>query len=189
LVCVPDDAIVDVFNSLENTDSLIAHTSGITGLNLPSTRVGYFYPLQTFRKKMETDLANTPIFIDANTSNDQNSLRELAEKISDRVLIVDHHEKEKLHLSAVFINNYVNHLFGLTEEFLRAEQLDFTLLEPIIRTTIDRALSERAIDIQTGPALRRDQTTISKHLALLGEYRELKNMYKYFVQSIQSVHQ
>ena len=47
-------------------------------------------------------------------------------------------QRLKLHLAAVLCNNFVNHLYALTERYCKMEGLDFQLLLPLIKETAAR---------------------------------------------------
>ncbi len=188
LICVPDDAIQSIIDQLTGFKGIIAHTSGASGLDFLPERMACFYPLQSFRKYQDLDLATCPFFIMAKQNQDEERLVKLASKISKRVRIIAPEQKLKLHLAAVFINNYVNHLFGLTEEFLSSNELDLSYLDPIIKTTIERAKREHPFEIQTGPAIRNDQSTLQKHMEQLENYIEMKEVYEFLAKSIQNTH-
>jgi predicted short-subunit dehydrogenase-like oxidoreductase (DUF2520 family) len=93
-------------------------------------------------------------------------------------------ERRKLHLAAVFCNNFVNHLYVLVEEYCNKEGLDFSLLLPLIRETSDRLEELPAAKAQTGPAIRNDASTIEKHLEMLGSYPIMKELYSVLTESI-----
>lgn len=188
LICVPDHAIESIVDQLISATSIIAHTSGASGLDFSQERMACFYPLQTFKKEQNLDMSNCPFFVIAKNEDDQETLLELANKLTNNAKVITKEQKLKLHLAAVFVNNYVNHLFGLTEEFLSNNQLNFLDLAPIIATTIQRALNEKPFDIQTGPAIRRDEKTIETHLSLLNENKEMKEVYEFLARSIQKKH-
>ncbi len=186
VISVPDDSIEEVIAQLPFSNQLVAHTSGIAGLEFDYSRMAYFYPLQSFRISQPADMSSTPIFIGAKQSEDIPLLEQLANRISNRVQQMENSQKKKLHLAAVVVNNFVNYLFGLTNEFLSSNQLDFTDLKPIIQTTIDRAMTENPFEIQTGPAKRGDKKTIASHLQLLSSYPEFQQVYECISSSIEN---
>jgi predicted short-subunit dehydrogenase-like oxidoreductase (DUF2520 family) len=90
----------------------------------------------------------------------------------------------KLHLAAVFSNNFVNYLYALAEEYCRAEGINFKLLVPLIQETALRVQTINPSNAQTGPAFRHDAATIQRHEELLKSYPELKKFYLLFTESI-----
>ncbi len=191
IVAVSDYEVFKVAQRLSHLNCIVAHTSGSIGLGegiLDRKRFGYFYPLQTFRKEMEVDMKSTPLFVHARLKKDTETLKRLGDKVSDVCVIMDENKKAKLHLSAVIVNNFVNHLFALTKDYLDRNELDYKYLEPIINTTVKRAMAEDPAKIQTGPAIRDDETTINKHLEQLDEFARLKEVYAALTKNIQKLH-
>jgi predicted short-subunit dehydrogenase-like oxidoreductase (DUF2520 family) len=130
-------------------------------------------------------LPETPILIDASDESTLMQLLGVAESISGTVVKADDEQRLKMHLAAVFCNNFVNHIYVLMQDYCRKEGLDFHLLLPLIQETANRLYDMDPMEAQTGPALRKDNSTIDKHLAILDNYPSLKLLYKSFTQSIQ----
>jgi predicted short-subunit dehydrogenase-like oxidoreductase (DUF2520 family) len=93
-------------------------------------------------------------------------------------------QREQLHLAAVLVNNFTNHLFAEAATICSQNDLSFELLNPLIQETVNKLedLSPKAA--QTGPAVRHDQKTIEKHLTLIQE-RSLQEIYKVVTLAIQ----
>ena len=144
---------------------------------------GVFYPLQSLKKEV-SHLPDIPIVIDANDESTLKELEVLAHSISNQVVEAGDVERMKLHLAAVIVNNFVNHLYSLAESYCNNEGLDFTLLLPLIKETAERIHYISPSQTQTGPALRNDRETIEKHLELLKKYPHLKKIYETFTESI-----
>ena len=87
-------------------------------------------------------------------------------------------------MSAVFVNNFVNQLYHISEELLQEHRIDFELLKPLIKETANKINYLSTSEAQTGPALRNDSKTIEKHLHLL-EGSPYKEIYQQLTTSIQ----
>jgi hypothetical protein len=72
----------------------------------------------------------------------------------------------------------------LSQELLKGQNLDFDLLRPLINETANKVQLNDPITMQTGPAIRGDQSTINIHLDLLAGKPELKELYQKLSQSI-----
>jgi len=194
LIMVSDDAISIVADQLakrfRKSKVLIAHTSGsISSKALKSlTQYGVFYPLQTFVDIKENEWSSIPILITANNAGNKKQLKNLAESIGLNAIQKSDKQRKALHLSAVIMNNFINHLFCMNNEWLDKNKSDFSLLLPLINKTISNAENNNACNIQTGPAKRNDQAVIEDHLQSLKDFPELKEIYKVFSQSIQNKH-
>ena len=125
-----------------------------------------------------------PVIIDASDEKTLIQLLELASSISDTVVEGNDQVRLKMHLAAVFCNNFVNHLYALMQDYCKKESLDFNLLLPLIDETAARLKQLPAAEAQTGPALRGDKGTIEKHLQLLQSHPHLKNIYEVMTDSI-----
>lgn len=188
LLAIKDEAISEFASEMPETAGIVAHTSGSEPMD--SLRrfhnFGVFYPLQTFSKNKAIDFRNIPICLEANSEKNLQILKELAEKISEKIFEVNSEQRKALHLSAVFVNNFTNHLFAIASEYCRKNELPFDILRPLIKETVDKIESLNPIDAQTGPALRNDQKTIDMHLKMLDE--DQKKIYTTLTESIQKLH-
>ena len=186
ILAVSDIAIEEVLKELNLSRKTIVHTAASVSKNVlkgASNHFGVFYPLQTLKKE-SGHLPETPIIIDASDATTLTELEVLAHSISDTVVEADDSQRLKLHLAAVFCNNFVNHLYALTEQYCKREGIDFKLLLPLINETTARLREIPASQAQTGPAVRDDRPTIDKHLKLLEAYPQLKKIYEVFSESI-----
>jgi len=69
------------------------------------------------------------------------------------------------------------HLFHIGHQICEQEQLDFSILKPLILETINKIQYNTPYDMQTGPARRGDQQTIQKHLGFLEDYSDYQELY------------
>lgn len=185
LLCVSDQAIPELIDRIPN-GVRIAYTSGSTDLqSLPEEKVlGVFYPLQTFSKGVKLAAKEIPFFIESNDAEFEKELLTLASIISNVVHKASSTDRYHLHLAAVMSNNFVNHLFHLSEKYLQEHQLSFDYLKPLIRETIRKVEFISPSHIQTGPAIRNDHKIIAKHLASLSGLE--KEVYAVLTRSIQN---
>jgi len=185
IVAIPDDSIHEFTSSLPLKNKLVVHTSGSAAMHTISdgNRKGVFYPLQTFSKSTAVAFKNIPILIESEHEEDAEILNIVASKISNTVAIVSSKQREKIHLSAVFVNNFVNELYHISEEILAENKLDFKLLQPLILETAAKVTRLSPKEAQTGPAKRNDEKTIKKHLHLL-HGKQSKKIYKMLTEAI-----
>ncbi|MDE6265760.1 MAG: DUF2520 domain-containing protein [Muribaculaceae bacterium] len=179
IIAVKDDAIAGIADNLPVTsdEAVWAHTSGSVPSNVFSGKCrnyGVFYPLQTFNRLTEVDFAKVPMLIEGNSTVTSQRLFTLAEKISGNVRFADSTDRKLFHLAAVFACNFTNRLWAISDEILRTRGFDLTLLEPLLRMTLDNALKSSPADVQTGPARRHDSAVISSHIEQLpDDYAEI----------------
>jgi predicted short-subunit dehydrogenase-like oxidoreductase (DUF2520 family) len=188
IISIKDDAIEEVLKAISFKNILITHTSGAT----PSTvfsehanRFGIFYPLQTFSKAKPADFEKLPICIDANNEADLNILETLAQSICPNVYHINDKERAILHVCAVMVNNFTNHLFAMADDILQQENLSLDILKPLILETVKKIENHAPKQMQTGPAIRNDEKTIEKHVVFLEKYPNYQLIYKLLSDSIQ----
>lgn len=188
LVAVPDDAIDEVISDLRFPGKVVAHTAASVPMDVLASLsgdYGVFYPLQSLRKEMNY-LPEIPIYFEGHSEKAKKILAALASSIAGgQAIQANEEERLKLHIAAVIVSNFTNHLYALAEEFCRKEGLDFRQLFPLIEETARRTREISPRESQTGPAARHDEETIKKHLQLLKEHPKLKKLYEQITKSIQ----
>jgi predicted short-subunit dehydrogenase-like oxidoreductase (DUF2520 family) len=186
---VHDEAIKEVIADIKLPGKIVAHTAASVSkdiLKSVSEHYGVFYPLQSLRKEM-TMLPEIPILYDGNDETAKRILESLAVSISQGYASpADDEMRKKIHLAAVFVNNFTNHLYTLAEKFSSEEGLNFKKLQPLIEETATRIHDHSPKNLQTGPAVRNDEETIQKQLALLASNPHLKKIYEYLTESIRN---
>ena len=186
LIAVSDDAIARVSNQLPFKNRLVVHTSGSVSLDSLNNdnRKGVFYPLQTFTKNKEVDFKNIPICLESENATDYQLLEKVAKSISEKVFAINSEQRKALHVAAVFVNNFTNHLYHLGNEICKEHQVPFEILKPLIQETAQKINTLSPEDAQTGPAIRNDKQTIEAHQLFLTNSNQ-SNIYKTLTQSIQ----
>lgn len=188
LIAVSDDAIIEVAKHLHVPGKVVAHTAASVKkdvLKKTSHHYGVFYPLQSLRKD-KNESPDVPVFIDASDDVAKKILENLAHSIAgENVSVASDDARVKLHVAAVVVSNFVNHLYILAEEYCKKEGLDFQQLLPLIEETAARIKTVSPKKAQTGPASRNDTETIQKHLELLKDNPQLKKIYELMTESIQ----
>ena len=182
-----DQATLTFINKFIFPDALIIHVSGgldIEVLKGTSSKYGVFYPIQTFSKGLELDFKSIPICIEASDLESEERLLGIAKRLSDIHCKIDSQQRKYLHTAAVFACNYVNHMYSISSEILREASLPFSLLHPLIRVTVEKAIEKPPKEVQTGPAVRNDKIVINEHLKLLATNEHYQYLYKILSESI-----
>jgi len=189
IIAVSDDAIASVSKQLTTKKGLIVHTSGSISISALSDhrRSGVFYPLQTFSEGHKVDFENVPFCLEATNETDLGVLKKLAGHISEKVFEVSSEQRKNLHLAAVFVNNFTNHLYQIGNTICKANNLSFDILNPLIKETVNKIEKISPFDAQTGPARRNDIQTINSHLEQLKDSNE-KEIYSILSRSIQKTY-
>jgi predicted short-subunit dehydrogenase-like oxidoreductase (DUF2520 family) len=187
IISVSDNAITEVSGKLPFENRLVVHTSGSSDLSVldNKNRKGVFYPLQTFTKGKKVDFTPIPICLETENEQDYQLLENLGNCISKKVFQINSEQRKSLHVAAVFVCNFVNHLYQIGNEICEANQIPFEVLHPLIQETAQKILELKPKEAQTGPALRNDTKTIQKHLDFLSD-ENYTTIYKLLTQSIQN---
>jgi predicted short-subunit dehydrogenase-like oxidoreductase (DUF2520 family) len=191
IVAVSDDAIPVLNDTLRLGDRYVVHTSGaqpLEAIQNISTHYGVIYPLQSLRKDRKSN-ATIPILIEAVDNDVLRRIRSLAGSLSDQVEVLNSVKRLKMHVAAVFCNNFTNHLLALTHRYCEQEALPFNMLEPLMRETFDRLMRHDPMEVQTGPAIRNDQKTMDCHQKLLTSHPLMQELYPLLSASIQKLHE
>lgn len=185
IIAVSDNAIAKVADQLPFKNRLVAHTSGSVAINdlNDNNRKAVFYPLQTFSKNRPIDFTQVPICLEAQNPTDYQLLEKVAKIISDRVFTINSQQRKALHVAAVFVNNFVNHLYQIGNEICNEHQVPFEILKPLISETAEKVMTLSPKEAQTGPAKRGDTQTIQIHQDFLSDEKQRK-IYNTLTQSI-----
>ena len=186
IIAVSDSAIAEVSSLLPFSNRLVAHTSGtisLDSLNLNNRRA-VFYPLQTFSKTKSVDFKKVPLCLEAENNEDLETIRAIGSIISDNVNFINSQQRKSLHVAAVFVSNFTNHLYAIGEDICKENDIPFDILKPLIQETAAKIFHLDPKNAQTGPAIRGDQNTIDAHLKFL-KNKDYKKIYTLITESIQ----
>lgn len=188
IICVNDSEIANVAKQLKLQGKLVLHTSGTTNLaalKTISAKTGVLYPLQTFTKGTKVKWSKTPFLVEGNTAKTTAEVEAFASTLVKKVIRMNSAERLKFHVAAVMACNFTNHLYNLSNDFLKKEKVDhFELLLPLINQTVKKIKKTDPAVAQTGPAIRGDKATIAAHLKLLEKYPGTKKIYSVLSDSI-----
>ncbi len=186
ILAVSDAALTPLVSSLPPYSGIVVHTAG----SIPQTifeekfsNYGVLYPYQSTRKERKPN-PPIPIFINGNSPKVINSLEALANPWALSVTVVNDEQRLNYHLAAIVANNFTNYILIQLQEFMRAKNLDFDLVMPLLQETLNRLNKGPANTWQTGPAIRKDEVTIQKHLDLIKNEERLHEMYAFLTNAI-----
>lgn len=170
--------------------ALFVHTAGSMPMAVwqgVAPRHGVLYPMQTFSKAREVDFTSVSFFVEANHQADKEALKELAGALSPKVYEATSAQRTYLHMAAVFACNFANHMYTLSARLLEKNGLPFDAMLPLIDETARKVHGLHPHDAQTGPAIRGDENVMGKHLAMLADDPEVKEIYRIISNSIQEL--
>ena len=184
LLCVPDDAITTVAETLaavphQWAHTIVGHTSGARTAEVlaPLARKGAptlsFHPLQTFTPETPPEaFADVVIGIEGDPDAVSAGVA-LARGLGARPVTLTARGKALYHCAAALASNGLVALIAVVEELLAAADLDdeagsaIDLMGPLVEQTWDNleaSLPEHAL---TGPVARGDAATVKAHLEAL----------------------
>lgn len=185
ILAVPDHVIselsVQIASYIDPDRTLVVHTSGGSPIDLlckTLSRKGVLYPLQTLVHDKEVDFHRIPILVDATTHEDLSFLIDMGSRLSGTVRHMVDVQRQRLHLAAVMTNNFLYHLAVKTAKYVKDNQLEPELLQPLLKETFDRIRIGASEEWQTGPAIRDDLATIQRHLQLLKSDPQMAALYR-----------
>lgn len=183
IISVSDAAVAPIAEAMPNVSGIVAHTSGsipLAALSPASERTAVLYPLQTFTRDAKVNIAEVPFFTEASDDRTLYDIDSYARKLSEKVYHADSAKRKTLHIAGVLSCNFVNYLWDCTAQVLAADGYDFSVVEPLVRATLDKAVAIGPRASQTGPAMRSDAEVMRQHIERLDPdkariYRELSN--------------
>ncbi|WP_019949398.1 Rossmann-like and DUF2520 domain-containing protein [Hymenobacter aerophilus] len=192
LLTLPDAVVPEVLAAARfPAGALVAHTAGALPLAVfapykERLRGGVFYPLQTFGPGRAIAWDAVPLCLEATDAAALATLHRLAASLSLDVRELDSARRLQLHVAAVWVSNFPNHLLGIGRELLAGAGLPWELLHPLIRETVDKALAQPPFEAQTGPAVRHDAATLARHETALAGQPRWQQLYQQLTASIQA---
>lgn len=194
IIATSDDAIQQVAQDIVlPDDATLVHCSGSQPLSIlqfaAAAQTGVLYPLQSFTRSKRVDFKTIPLFVESSTEVAERQLLTLARALSQKVRKITSEERKALHVAAVFASNFPNHMLSIAKSILKANSLEFELLKPLIRETVDKALTLDPEQAQTGPAVRGDLEVLDRHMDFLQEDERVAEVYRVISQHIVDTYQ
>ena len=189
LLAVTDDALYDLALDLRLSPALVIHTSGTTPLSVlkPISRhYGVLWSPQTFVRDIAMDYRRLPLCIEGSTPEDEAVLEELASAISGCIYHLNHEQRCRAHLAAVWVSNFVNAVNATAQDLMCDADLDFNMLRPLAEQTLRKWDYGNLWLQQTGPAIRRDEKTLNAQRRQLLDQPELLRLYDQLTAMIQT---
>jgi len=187
-LAVSDDAIQLLSNQLVvDEQTVVVHCAGsvsVSVLQHLGDNFGVFYPVQTFTTEKGVEFKDVPVCLESSGSRVHDMLYAVGKSLGCRMVVMDSEQRKWLHLAAVFANNFTNHMLYQAKAILDAEGIDFSLLRPLAKETIEKAFLLMPELAQTGPAARSDKRTLQLHQQMLEENPELSDLYRRLSASI-----
>jgi len=188
IFALKDDIYEAVLQQIPFKMSHAVHTSGSLSQSILtpySEKFGVFYPYQTI-KDYESGIRNDeiPLCIEASDSTFENALFQWAISIFNIVYKVNETQRFAMHLAAVFANNFTNAMYEVAYQIFKENNLDWSLIFPLLKNTFEKIKEDAPHLAQTGPAIRNDVSIMEKHCNSL-QNEDLKKLYQLVSKIIQ----
>lgn len=181
LLAVTDNAIAALAAGLHLHHAVLMHTSGTSSIDLlrgVAVHCAVFWPVYSIVRGQEPAAGILPVVWEANSGIAAKGIKALIGVLAAYAFEADGPQRKQLHLAAVFVNNFINHLAAIGQEICAVQALPFDLLRPLLQQTCERVLEQPAAGVQTGPARRGDTATMQRHLELLSAVPEWNAIYR-----------
>ena len=190
IIAVTDDALFDIAPKLHLGNALVMHTSGATPMEVlkhTSTRYGVLWSPQSFVRYAAIEYNELPFCIEGCDKSTEDSIEEFIGMISTHIYRTTHQQRQYLHLASVFVNNFTNGLYAVSQMLCEKHNVPFEILYPIILTTAKRVQWGDVKYQLTGPAVRGDEKTLETHRRLLADNEQMLAVYNAFTHLMQQL--
>jgi len=193
IFALKDDVYEIVLRKISFKMNCAVHTSGSISQNILApfaVKFGVFYPYQTITHNeminpTSPSLPLIPICVEGCDPDFSNILFQWVHSIFSNVHIINEQQRFAMHLAAVFANNFTNALYGIAYQIFKENHLDWSLIFPLLKNTLEKAMYNDPALVQTGPAARNDISIMEKHYKTLFD-DDLKTLYRHISKIIQS---
>ncbi|MBS1588261.1 MAG: DUF2520 domain-containing protein [Bacteroidetes bacterium] len=184
LIAVSDQAIEPISKLLPKEQTTAFHFAGsATITQIIQQNKGVIWPIYSISPALNDK--QIPVVIECNNEQATLIAHQIAASLTNKIIQVRALERQWLHLCAVLMNNFGNHLAAISKQICAENGLPFQLFLPILQQTVEKINNgEDPKHIQTGPARRNDILTLERHLSLLSEQPTWRDLYLSCTRSI-----
>lgn len=185
------DARISMISQRLPANVLVAHTSGMTPIDaIEQPQKAVMWPLLSLTKGIHPQTSDWQWILQSADPTVLERLNQWLPATHKRLTTSTDAVRQRMHLAAVFANNFVNHLYYLSEQLLPQDtESSFGMLLPLLRGHIHKLEQSGPYAAQTGPARRRDSSTLAAHRQLLQHNPQLLALYNDFTQRITDLYE
>lgn len=177
---VKDDSYEDLLSQMTFRMPMAVHTAGSLSMRFfepYAESYGILYPYQSLNKEMDFEGVEVPLCVEANDEMFGKTLFSFAKRLSSSAQMLDEAQRVVLHRAAVFGCNFTNAMYAIAYDILKEHNIDWQMIQPLLRNTLDKVKQRNPHEVQTGPAIRKDWPVIQRHIDALQDER-LKEIYR-----------
>jgi len=183
-LAVSDHAIEACIERCKAFNGQLVHFSGSTPKDVfkQHKRWSVFWPIQSINGG-NIDFTDVPFYYEVSGPKELNILTTIVIILRAKLVESTDDLRKKMHLSAVMVNNFGNQLLVMAETIVgRTHALR---LFPILTEQLHNWQTTDAQNLQTGPAIRKDEVTLNKQMTFLKDHPKWLTLYKLMTELIQ----
>lgn len=184
LLAVPDSQIAEVAAQLPEKIITVHFSGGTSMLSMPQKNKAVCWPCQTLKKGTSIKYGNIPMLCEFSDSNTETMVKAFLEPAIGKWISANGEQRQLAHISAVFSNNFTNHLQHISQSLLKEAQLPSDLFYTMLKAHVELLETKTPEAIQTGPAQRGDESTIEAQKQILNNHVEWKEIYSLLSKNI-----
>lgn len=166
-IIVSDDAIKDIAR-LTPLKVKKFHCSGVTAKEVLGNECGVVWPIKSINpESLNENFHGISFGVEASSESFSEILNQLVKVIQGKPFYAPLDVRAKVHLAAVFTDNFANHCLALSQTILSEANLPNNILNKLAEDMSRGAVNGSSFLRQTGVALRRDYGSQNKHIELL----------------------
>ncbi len=179
IIAVTDEALSEIADQLPH-ECPVVHTSGSIGIEVfeKFDNAGILYPLQTFSANRAVNFKEVPFLIESNSGTFESEIiRFCSNYFSSNIVKADSFKRAQIHLAAVITNNFYTQLLAEAKHILDDQEVDYHILEPLLKETISKSFMMNPTDALTGPAKRKDRQVLLQQMEKIKDPK-VKQVYR-----------
>jgi len=189
IFAVKDDVYEDVLKQITFRMPHAVHTSGSLSQNILAPyadKFGVIYPYQSITNyELRIASCEVPVCVEGSDNVFDDLLFHWANSMFGNVHKVNENQRFAMHLAAAFANNFINAMYGIAYDIFKENNLDWSLIFPLLENTLEKVKHQNPKECQTGPAKRGDLSIMEKHCNTLNN-EDLVELYKQLSKIIQN---
>ncbi|MFM2317360.1 MAG: hypothetical protein RLZZ155_1692 [Bacteroidota bacterium] len=184
LLAIPDSQIAEVAAQLPEKVIAVHFSGGSSIFTLPQKNRAVCWPCQTLKKGTSMKYNNIPLLYECSNSETETIVKAFLQPVIGNWISANGEQRQLAHISAVFSNNFTNHLQYISQSLLKEAQLPTDLFYTMLKAHIELLETKAPESIQTGPAQRGDVGIIESQKQILNNHADWKEIYALLSQSI-----